>query len=113
MEITTPWPYLLLAGVQLTQVGVALVATLLYRKAYFEMKRSPMILSVLLLLISICVGSAFNLAVTIQTISYGVMPSTLNNPFVMLVPRLLVTAALLYFIYASLHPNEEKPEKIR
>jgi hypothetical protein len=99
--------YFLLALVNVATMMVMLSAVVLYRKAYFEMKKTPMILSVLLLLFSIFIDSLYDLISVVMQIYHQSSPSFLANPYMIVIPKFLIMIATIYFVFESLSPQKK------
>lgn len=84
---------------------VMIVLALLYHKAYVKMKRSPVIGSLLCVMIAVCFDTIYYGAVTFMAgteLSYQVL---VGNPYFIMVPKIFLIGAFGYFLYTSLSPN--------
>lgn len=85
---------------------VEIIAILLYRKAYFEMKKSWIIGSVLGILISLLIQDTYFLAYNFLDRINHPLAIILHIPYFWVVPKVIFLGALIFFIYASVRdPN--------
>jgi hypothetical protein len=98
------WLYLTIIYVILVVVSAA--AQCLYFKAYLEMKRSPMIKSVVILLTTILIENFYFLSVAIARGYEHALVPVLENPIAWSIPKLFMLYGLYNFIRQSITPTD-------
>jgi hypothetical protein len=98
--------YLAVTTVYLLLFVVSLYGSLLYWRAYRQMKHTSMIKSIMLVLIAIAFDTLYWLVTTVDY-GYGIeFSNTLLMPWLAVIPKFLLLCAVAYFVHASLSPNE-------
>lgn len=93
-------------------ITVCAYSVFLYRKAYYEMKKTRVIKSVYLLLIALLAENFyFGLALLCQNQNL-LLYNYLIQPFWWIFPKLFILIALIYFIYSSLTKSEYVPNTV-
>jgi hypothetical protein len=87
------------------------ISVFLYRRAYLEMKRTKMILSVYLLLISLLIENIYFGLYTVGNHIDWFPLLVFSHPILWAFPKLFVLISLTYFIYMSVCINEYVPKK--
>lgn len=84
---------------------VTLYAAFLYRNAYVQMKRTPMIASVYALMVALALDSTYWLFVTVGH-DFGLeYANIMLTPWFAVIPKFLLLAAASYFLFATLSPS--------
>lgn len=86
---------------------VDLLALLVYWWAYFQMKRTPMILSVALLLSSLFLSDFYFMLYQVSLLHDSVL-GILQIPYLWAIPKLFVLAGLIYFLRMSFTAEKKK-----
>lgn len=107
IEFTLCWLFLIIIYVILTSVN--LVAVIIYRNAYYMMKRTLMIKSVYYLMIALLIE---NLYFTSSAILQGLhmrLGFILHWPLLWVIPKFILLLAIIFFVYSSLVPTRKIP----
>jgi uncharacterized membrane protein len=97
---------LILICLYLVIIVVEILAILLYRKAYFEMKKSWIIGSVWGVLISLLIQDGYFLAYNFFARTNHPLGELFYIPYFWAIPKVIFLGALIFFIYASIRdPN--------
>jgi hypothetical protein len=107
-DIVFSYEWLYLTVVYVILVVASSIAQMLYFKAYIEMKRSPMIKSVVLLLTTILVENFYFLSVAIARGYQHSLVPVLENPIAWSIPKLFMLYGLWNFIKQSITPSDVK-----
>jgi hypothetical protein len=98
--------YIFLITVYCVLIFVNIYAICLYYYAYLKMKRTRMIRSVFILLLSFLFENVYFFIVANQVFELGDKTTHfMIHPLFWSIPKLVVLFGLSYFIYASLKPN--------
>ena len=95
------WIVLLVVYVLLISVNI--FGVILYRKAFYKMKKTIMIKSVYYLLISLLIENVYFLGVVIASSNYFYF---LSSPLMWSIPKFILLCSIVFFIYASLTPTK-------
>lgn len=97
---------ILLATVYILLISIGIYITFLYNIAYYRMKKTKMIYSIYLLLLSILIENIyFGMAVLLKH-SNEYVYNYLMEDYFWLFPKTFMLIALIYFSYTSLCSNE-------
>jgi len=110
MVDTGTFGYFITETIYIILLTASIHGTLLYRKAYYQMKRTPMIRSVYLLMMAIAFDSAYFLVATVAQQFHKPIEETLLSPWLLTIPKMAMLGGLGYFLYRTLSPNDVPPE---
>jgi len=86
-------------------LGITVTLGFLYRKAYYGMKRTPVIRSIMYLMWATVFDTLFFGIITLVE-GMGIQPSFFSAyPYLLIVPKTLMIFAFGYFLYTSISPN--------
>lgn len=100
----------LLEGVYMALILVGAFSVFLYRKAYHKMKKTRMILSLYLFLISVLFENVYFGIATLCRTHFVEVYSFLMSAPLWIFPKAFMLITLIYFIAMSLSKNEYQPK---
>jgi cytochrome bd-type quinol oxidase subunit 2 len=95
----------------LTLMGAVL--TVMYHHAYLEMKRTPMIKSVWVLMLAITLDSLFFTMATTAAAFHHPLNGILTTPQWLIIPKTIFLVGLFCFMVATLSPSKPEEKKVR
>lgn len=108
-EFTPEWLFLTIVYIVLSCINI--YAVILYRKAYYEMKRTLIIRSVYYLMIALLIENVYFAITAIAEGFNHSIGTIMMYPLLWSIPKLLLLFAILFFVVGSLSPNESIKEE--